>query len=237
MKLGRAACLFLMAVAALLACSMSGPANAETARAAVEDFNSSLISILKAGDRPSGQIRYRALMRQVARSFDLAHMMQKVAGSRWRTASAEERAGLVDAFLRMSIATYLLRFRDYSGEYFETVGEQGQADGIAHILTRLVRPGGLDIPVTYVAQRVGSEWRIVDLLFAGGISELALRKSEFAYTLAQGGLPGLILRLNEQADKLVAELPAHDRRDARAFSLGLADTAEKDQPSGSVGGN
>jgi ABC-type transporter MlaC component len=45
-------------------------------------------------------------------------------------------------------------------------------------------------------------WKIVDV-YANGVSELALRRSDFAAALASGGAPVLIAHLNKGSDGLM----------------------------------
>ncbi len=203
-----------------LAASLAGqPAVAGPATELVERFNISFISIMKNDDPAPQPSRYWMLTDEVSENFNLPIMMQTVTGSRWRNAGESEKALLVDAFLRMSIGVHLARFEAYRGEYFETLGERDRPDGATLVQTNLVRPGRLDLPVTYVMQKFDDEWRIVDLILMGGISEIEVRKSEFASILARGGLTGLTARLNDQADRIFAQLPAPSGRAAVAKAL------------------
>ena len=198
---GAAAALVLMFATATV------QASANTASEAVDRFSVAVIAAVKGdGAAASSEGRYRKLSGLVSENFNLAAMMEAATGSRWRAASEDERTRLTDAFLRMSIGTYLTRFEDYTGEYFVVTGEQPGLDGTTRVATRLIRPKRPDLAVTYVTQKFAGGWRIVDLVFGGGISELTVRKSEFAGVLTQGGLPGLIGRLNQQADKMLAHL-------------------------------
>jgi phospholipid transport system substrate-binding protein len=190
-------------------------ASTETASAAVDRFSTAIIAALKGDGAPvSPEGRYRKLSGAVGASFNLPFMMEAATGSRWRAASMDERTRLTDAFLRMSIGTYLTRFENYNGEYFVVTGEQPYIDGTTRVATRLVRPNRPDLSIVYVAQRFDDGWRIVDLIFGGGISELTVRKSEFAGVLAQGGIARLIARLDEQAGKLLDHLGIRDDRPA-----------------------
>lgn len=203
----------VFAAAALLGTLYSGAARAENASATamVDRFSSGIIAILGDDNQASEPSRYRKLTDEVSRSFNLPYMMEAATGSRWRTASDGDRSKVVDAFLRMSIGTYLLRFDQYAGERFAMEREYPAIDGTTHVATRLVRPGRADLSVVYVTQKFGDSWRIVDLIFGGGISELAVRKSEFAGILSRDGLPGQIARLDQQADKIFAQVPANLR--------------------------
>lgn len=201
--------LFFGAAAALVFMLTSTHADAvsDTASSAVDRFGVSVIAAVKGdGAASSPEARYRNLSSLVSESFNLPFMMESATGARWRNATENDRNRLTDAFLRMSIGTYLTRFEDYTGEYFVVTGEQPNIDGTTRVVTRLVRPRRPDLAVTYVTQKFQDGWRIVDIIFGGSISELTVRKSEFAGALSRGGLANLIVRLNEQADKMLANL-------------------------------
>jgi phospholipid transport system substrate-binding protein len=188
-------------------------ASSDTASTVVDRFGAAVIAAVKGdGAVVSPEGRYRKLSGLVSESFNLPAMMEAATGSRWKSANEDDRTRLTAAFLRMSIVTYLTRFEDYTGEYFVVIGEQPNIDGTTRVATRLVRPRRADMSVVYVTQQFEGGWRIVDLIFGGGISELTVRKSEFAGALSRGGLTGLIARLNEQADKMLAHLGIKDMR-------------------------
>ena len=56
--------------------------------------------------------------------------------------------------------------------------------------------------VTYVLAERDGDWRIVNVLLNGSISELAVRRSEYAGVLRDGGVDRLIDVLGSKADKL-----------------------------------
>ena len=57
--------------------------------------------------------------------------------------------------------------------------------------------------ITYVTHKIKGEWRIIDVLLDAGISELAVRRSEYRRVLKTGGVDGLIETLNRKADQLL----------------------------------
>jgi len=188
--------------------STAQPAGAsDPASSLVEEFNAKLLTVVRTADRRM-QERYDMLAQPVERAFNLPFMLQETAGTRWRGANDEERAKLVAAFTRISIGTFLFRFREYEGESFKIVGEGAGPDESRLVYTEFVRPGRSTIPVTYVTRQFDTRWRIVDLLIGGSMSELAVRRSEYAYILRQSGIDGLIAKLNERADQILTATAA-----------------------------
>ncbi len=115
-----------------------------------------------------------------------------------------QKAGLVEAFERFSIGTYARRFNGFSGEKFETISAKPGPSGTMLVATRILRPDDEPVGLTYVLKPFKEAWRIVDVLVAGGISELAVRKSENQAVLKNEGIDALITTLNGKADDLIA---------------------------------
>jgi phospholipid transport system substrate-binding protein len=51
---------------------------------------------------------------------------------------------------------------------------------------------------------VDGKWKVVDVFLNGYVSQLAVRRADFASTVASSGAPGLIKRINELVDKEMA---------------------------------
>ena len=97
------------------------------------------------------------------------------------------------------------------GERFETLEHVPARRGRELVRTRLV-PGDTDVePVAldYLMAERGGRWRVIDIYLEGTISELALRRSEFAAVLSQGGGAALIAMLGKKAADLAKPRPAN----------------------------
>ena len=57
----------------------------------------------------------------------------------------------------------------------------------------------------YVTRLFKGQWRIIDVLVDSGISELAVRRSEYRKVLRTKGIDGLVNTLNAKADQLLSE--------------------------------
>jgi phospholipid transport system substrate-binding protein len=126
-------------------------------------------------------------------------------GSAWNSASEEQRNQLVDAFARMSIATYASQFNGYTNEAFEVLGERGGPRGSILVDTRIVRDPKPPVAITYVMDKTGDQWRVIDILLEKKVSEMARRRSEYRQIIQQGGSNALIRALNEKTDKLLSQ--------------------------------
>ncbi len=191
--------LFLFTLSAL----PRGGAAAEFApKDLVENFHAELLSVMKDAKTLGFKGRYDRLAPAVTGTFHLRLMTQITSGSHWRKAAEADKQALVSAFSKVSIGTYAARFTGFSGQHFETLGTKTGPQQTQLISTRLVNPDGDDVALTYVTKKIEGNWRVIDVVLASGISELALRKSEYANTLNQGGIAGLIASLNAKAAEL-----------------------------------
>ncbi|MEK9753483.1 MAG: ABC transporter substrate-binding protein [Rhodospirillaceae bacterium] len=170
----------------------------------VEDFHARLVAVMKDAKTLGFQGRYDRLTPAITGTFHLRLMTQITSGAPWRKASETEKKALVAAFSTVSVATYAARFSGFSGQHFETLGVKPGARETQLVMTRLVNPGDENVALTYVTKRVEGAWRVIDVVLASGISELALRKSEYRQILQQGGVPGLTTALNAKAAELEA---------------------------------
>ena len=184
----------------------AGPAAAGSAAlpgtpaAVIETVHGALLSVMKNADRLGVGGRYQRLVKPLSASYDFGTMTRISSGGFWRRATDSERAGLVAAFRRVSIGTYAVRFDGYSGQAFEIVGEKEGPRGTTLVKTRIVSPGPDPVGMTYVMKNRNGAWRIIDVLLKGGISELAVRRSEYRSVLKSQGVSGLTAALNKKAD-------------------------------------
>ena len=175
-----------------------------TATELIAAFHSSVVDVMKAGNDLNLEGRYERLMPRVRSTFNVPFMMRVATDPKWREATEAERAKLVDAYIRVSICTYASHIGSYGGEQFEIVGEQGSQTPYHFVFARVVRASGDSIPLSYVMRKFGDDWRVVDIVVAGAISEVALRRSEYGRIVNQDGVAKLAAQLNELADRILA---------------------------------
>ena len=196
----------LMAV--MMAVALLVPARAmaaDTPAAAVEMLHEALLALMQDAANLSVEQRYERIAPTLSATYDFQTMTRLAVGTAWTEASPEQRAALTEAFGRLSIATYAKRFSGYSGERFETLGEKEGPRGTTLVETRLVRPADPLVPLTYVLQKQQQGFRIIDVILQGSISELAVRRSEYAQVLRQSGVDGLKRLLDGKADEMLRD--------------------------------
>ncbi len=191
----------------LLVVAFAVPARADGGGAVrlVTDFQDVVLSVMKQAKSLGVQGRYDALAPHVEKTFHLPFMARYAVGQAWRGADANQRDRLVAAFRRMSLSTLATLLRGYGGESFEFVAQKEGNQSMILVETKLMRPEGDPVDMTYVTRRMSGEWKIIDVIVAGGISELNVRRSEYRRELREGGVEKLIETLDAKADELLAQ--------------------------------
>ena len=169
----------------------------------VDGFHDALLAVMQKSESLGYKGRYESLTPHVTRAFHLRLMVQIASGRHWRNAEEVKKRALVTAFSKVSIGTYAARFDGFSGQSFKTLEVKPGTQDTQLVLTHLINPDGKGAKLTYVTKEIGSNWRIIDVILANGISELAVRRSEYRRVLEQGGIDALTTLLNKKA-KLLA---------------------------------
>ena len=110
----------------------------------------------------------------------------------------------MSAFKRMSVSTLATLAGGYAGEEFRFVGERAGPQNTHLVDTELIKEDKSTVDLTYVMRKLDSRWMILDVVVEQGISELAVRRSEYRLVLKEKGVEGLIDALNRKADELMA---------------------------------
>lgn len=177
---------------------MTTPAAQEpSATDVVEQFQATLISIMKDAEKLGYEGRYQRFAPAIEASHDLPGITKFAAGRYWDKLSAAQQQQLVDAFGRQSIATYAYRFDGYSNQTFKTVSEEKTARGDALVHTVFNNPGGETLRFDYVLHNTDTGWRILNII-VDGVSDLAIKRAEYSSILRTQSVDVLIEKLNAQ---------------------------------------
>jgi len=170
-----------------------------TARQVVEKFQAELIAVMKNGKQLGYAGRYDKLSGPISDSHDLTKIARIVVGKEWEKLTEDQQEKLVDVFSRLSIASYAHNFKDYGGESFVFDSEEETARGGFVIHSRLKVPNDKDVKFDYMLKEKGKSWRIINII-ANGVSDLALKRSEYTTILQREGFDALIAKINEKID-------------------------------------
>jgi phospholipid transport system substrate-binding protein len=188
--------------AVLLASTSSRAQEVDPAAAQIEAFQASLLEVMKEGPTLGAKGRFRRLTPIVQRVFDLPLMTQFAVGPAWATMAASDRTALIEAFTRLSAASYAHNLTRFSGERF-TVDPAVRTRGADKIVqAHLIPAHGDQVNIAYRMRDVSGTWKIVDVYY-GAVSQLTTRRADFAGPLASGAA-GLIAHLDALVAKLLA---------------------------------
>ena len=175
-----------------------------SAKQVVEDFQNELLAIMKEGKALGFKGRYDKLDVAVKKSHDLPKIARSVVGKQWEELSAEQQAKLEQVFSQLSVSAYAHNFKDYTGETFTFISEEEASRGGQVIHTNLHIPGEKDVKFDYWMKKKADDWRINNLI-ADGVSDFALKRSEYASVLSKEGFDALIAKITEKIDKYAAQ--------------------------------
>ncbi len=194
LRLGVIAGLAVLIFAMTSALGQAATEPAEKPAAVIQHFHAALLSVMKQADRLGFRGRYKKLEPQIRRTYDLPRLARLSIGRGWRHLSADQRHQFIDVFSRLVIATYASRFDGYSGERFQYVSEQPLSHHriVAH--TRLVRPDNDAVQLDYILRQSRRGWRVINVI-ADGVSDLALKRADYAAVLKAQGYDPLIDKL------------------------------------------
>ena len=169
------------------------------AKAIVMNFQKQLISVMAQGKELGFQGRYQALEKPIIDSHDLQKIARIVVGKQWKLFSIEQKMQLTDVFTRLSVSAYAYNFKALSGESFKYLSEEETARGGVVLHTVFVLPDDKDVKFDYMLKKKGDNWRIINII-ANGVSDLALKRSEYTSILKRDGFDVLIAKINEKID-------------------------------------
>ncbi|OAN51343.1 organic solvent ABC transporter [Paramagnetospirillum marisnigri] len=179
----------------LVAVTLSAPAVAAEADGTVKGFNDQLLAVMKAGPKLGFKGRFEKFRTVVSDSYDLTTITKSMLGTvSVAKLTPDELSRLVAVYADFSAATYASQFEAWDGEAFE-LGEtrpHPTTAGAVVVQSWIVPKSGNATQIDYVLRPDQGRWRIIDVLFEGTVSQVAVRRSEFGAIFRDKGLAGLI---------------------------------------------
>ena len=127
--------------------------------------------------------------------IDTNRMAGAVVGRRyWQQATPAQRTQFVKEFKDLVISTYSKALSSYNDDQIRFYPLRGSYGRTVQIRSMIVRKNGQRISITYNMVKSGGSWKVYDFSIEG-VSIVQSYRSQFASTLAQGGLPALIKQL------------------------------------------
>lgn len=182
----------------------AAPAASDGAVQAIDELHAALLDVMKNAQALGYEGRAAKLKPVIPRYFDVAFMAEKSVGQYWKSATEAERQRYLEAFLRFMVANYAGQFDGYTGQSFETLGEDPARMDTKIVRTKLIDPGDEDVELNYRMHQADGSWKIIDVYLDGTVSELALRRSEFSGIVKRESFDALITALDQKIAKLAA---------------------------------
>ncbi len=168
----------------------------EQAAAVVENLHAALLQTMSQADELGYRGRYTQLDPILNEAFDFDTIARIAAGRHWKDVTPQDKAAFLDAFKRLSVATYAVRFSGFSGERFETVGVEAKR-GNQLVKTALLKEDGASVSLDYLLHNKDGNWQIVNVI-AEGVSDLSLKRADYTAVIAHDGMQTLVAKLNEK---------------------------------------
>ncbi len=174
-----------------------GPAETVTA------FHASLSEAMAESLKLHCAGRMQKLQAVVDRTFDLPFLSERALRRHWKTLEPAQREAF-SAALRVSvITTYATEFATPGSVSFATDAAETLPNGDALVHSTLTPREGSAISLDYVLRPRGERWQVVNVL-AEGVSDLALRASQYDGLMKTQGFDALLARLEAQTQQLRA---------------------------------
>lgn len=165
----------------------------------VTAFQGVLLANMKSGAKLACAGRTAALAKALDAQFDLPYIAERVLRRQWKELSPEQRKALNDTMRELAIVTYAAEFKEFGGEAFSTLDTQALADGTQLVHAKLALKDANPVAFDYVLRDSGSGFRVVNVI-ADGVSDLAVRSTQYDRAYKAGGFDGLMSLLKSQID-------------------------------------
>jgi phospholipid transport system substrate-binding protein len=191
-------------VAADPAAPAQTPAAAPTATQRVDELHVQLLDVMKNAVALGYSGREQKLRTVIPEYFDVDVMARKSLGPHWNSLDDDSRRRYLETFERFMVANYAGRFDGFSGQSFETLGQEPAPSETMVVKSRLIDPDGENVDLNYRMHQAVGKWKVIDVFLDGTVSELALRRSEFVSIVKRDDIDALIVALDAKIVKLAA---------------------------------
>ena len=184
------------------ACAAAIPAGAAQGSAAdaVTALHNALLNNMKHGKEYGCDGRAKHIEPVIDATFDVSAIAQSTLRTHWSEIPADQQAAFIKAFREQVIATYAAQFSSFDGDSFTTLDSQPLPNGDQLVHARF-KPSSADpVAFDYVLHQKDGAWRIVNVV-ADGVSDLALRKTQYAKLYGDKGITGVVAGISDQTAK------------------------------------
>lgn len=174
-----------------------------TPDAVVSSLEQTLLSNMQA-EQLGHSGRSQRLQPVINRAFDFARMGRFLFGSRWKDFDQAHQDRFSTAFGDLTTSTYAARFNQFNNEEFVAISSEQPGKNRAQVRHELITGKAEHIAFDYLLLQKNGEWRIVNIT-TRGVSDLALKRSQYSKLFNEGGLDTVIEYIDEQTNRLASE--------------------------------
>ena len=169
----------------------------------VNAIHAALLNNMKHGKEYGCDGRIKHLQPVVDASFDVPLIAQTVMRRHWSELSDAQRTQLIAEFREVTVVTYASNFNSFGGEAFTTQDTQSLPNGDQMVHARLQPGSGDSVAFDYILHGKDGNFRIINVI-ADGVSDLALRSTQYNALFEKKGFSGLMSWLQDQSKKMQA---------------------------------
>ena len=130
--------------------------------------------------------------------FNFGSMTALAMGQNWNKATPEQKKRITDEFKTLLVRTYasaLAAYSDQKLDFRPLRAKPTETDVTVNV--RVLQPGAQPVTIDYSMEKTASGWKVYDVN-VGGVSLVANYRTEFATTVRESGVEGLIKSLQNK---------------------------------------
>lgn len=150
--------------------------------------------------------RLKLMQPAVDATFDLPFIAERALRRHWKTLDESQHIAFAAALRDSVITTYATEFAQPGAVTFATGNTEMLPNGDALVHTTLTPHDRSALALDYVLKPRNAHWQVVNVL-ADGVSDLALRATQYDGLIKAEGFQALMGKLDSQTRKLKARCP------------------------------
>ena len=185
-----------------LPCSQAAGTAADT----VTRFHDSLVESMNKAPSMGCEARIAKLAPAVDGAFDLPFIAERVLRRHWKSLDESQRGQFTAALRRSVLTTYATEFSTPGSVSFSTGASDSLANGDSVVHATLTPARAAPVTLDYQLKPRGERWQVVNVI-AEGVSDLALRATQYDGLMKSQGFDGLLSKLDSQTQQLRSRCP------------------------------
>ncbi len=163
---------------------------------AVDSFH---LALVKAMQADSAVTRKTIIDEAIGNYFNVQTIARISLGRNWRTLDSQKQSAYIALMTELISSSYTSRFNDYDGQTFVIVESSSIASNRTRVKSVLNTSSEV-VNLDYQLLTRDDTWRIYDIV-ANGVSDLSLKRSNYAALFASGGLEAVIADIRDSINK------------------------------------